>query len=160
MAGTIAAFAMQQFVSLWHRTGGRRTEDGAFGLDREADVNASQNLWQLLFGQSLTEAEALKDARIMHYGYSAAASAGYAVLAGKNQAFRAGFGTVYGAVLWLAGDEIGITLMGLSDPRSKTKASHAVALAAHLIFGSVTEASRRLLLKEPQKRSREQSDRF
>ncbi len=145
-AGTVAAFAMQQFVSLWHGTGGQRAEDGAFGLDREADVNAAQKLWQLLFHESLTEAEAIRVARIMHYGYSAAASAGYAVLVSKNQIFRAGFGTAYGLVLWLVGDEIAITLMRLSDPRHKTKASHAVALAAHLLFGSVTELSRRSLL--------------
>src|SRR4051794_39452194 len=143
IAGTIAAFAMQQFVSFWHCTKGRKTEDGAFGLDREADVNAAQKLWRLLFGKSLNEADAIKKAHAMHYGYSAAASAGYAVLVGKNQAFGVGYGTVYGTALWLVGDEIAITLMGLSDPRSKTKASHAVALAAHLVFGSVTEGSRR-----------------
>jgi uncharacterized membrane protein YagU involved in acid resistance len=147
IAGTVAAFAMQQFVSFWHRTGGKETKDGAFGLDREADINAAQRLWQFLFGKELTEREALTIARIMHYSFSAAASAGYAVLASKNPAVRAGFGTAYGAVLWLGGDEIGITLMRLSDPRSKTKASHVVALAAHLIFGSVTEMSRRSLLE-------------
>jgi hypothetical protein len=146
--GAIAAFAMQQFVSLWHCTKGQKAEDGAFGLDREADVNAAQKLWHFLFEESLSEAEALKIARMMHYGYSVAASAGYAVLAGKNQAVRAGFGTVYGVVLWLVGDEIGITIMRLSDPRSKSKASHIVALAAHLVFGSVTELSRKSLLKE------------
>ena len=148
IAGAVAAFAMQQFVSFWHRTKGRKPEDGAFGLDREADVNASRKLWQLLSGGNLTEAEALNIARLLHYGYSAGASAGYAVLVGKNPAFRAGFGTAYGAALWLAGDEVGITLMGWSDPRSKSAASHAIALAAHLIFGSVTEAVRRFLLEE------------
>jgi len=146
-AGTIAAFAMQQFVSLWHRTKGQGAENGAFGLDREADVNAAQKLWQLLFRRSLTETEAIAVARAMHYGYSAAASAGYAALAGKSPLFQAGFGTAYGAALWLAGDEVAITLLRLSDPRSKTKASHAVALAAHLVFGSVTELGRRSLLK-------------
>ena len=151
IAGTIAAFAMQQFVSLWHGTKGRKEEDGAFGLDREADVNAAQKLWHVLFQKELTETEALKIARAMHYGYSAAASAGYAILVSKNQIFRAGFGTAYGVALWLAGDEIGITLMRLSDPRSKTKASHAVALAAHLVFGAVTELSRRGLLEGLQK---------
>jgi hypothetical protein len=147
-AGAIAAFAMQQFVSLWDRMKGEKTEDGAFGLDREADVNASRKLWRSLFQQDLTEVEALKLARAMHYGYSIAASAGYAVLADRNPRVRAGFGTVYGAVLWLVGDEAGITLMGLSDPRSKTMASHLAALTAHLVFGSVTEMSRRSLLKD------------
>lgn len=145
-AGIVAAFAMQQFVSLWHLTKGRKLQDGAFGLDREADINAAQGLWRFLFGKYLTEGEAIAVARAMHYGYSAAASAGYAALVRKNPAFHAGFGTIYGAVLWLVGDEIAITLMRLSDPRSKTKASHAVAFAAHLVFGSVTELSRRVLL--------------
>ncbi|MBV9939125.1 MAG: hypothetical protein JO150_11525 [Acidobacteriaceae bacterium] len=147
-AGIVAAFAMQQFVSLWHSTKGRKLQDGAFGLDREADINAAQGLWQFFFRKNLTEREAIMVARVMHYGYSAAASAGYAVSVGKNPGFRAGFGTVYGAVLWLVGDEIAITLMRLSDPRSKTKASHAVAFTAHLIFGSVAELSRRMFLDQ------------
>lgn len=147
-AGIIAAFAMQQFVSLWHRTRGQRAEEGAFGLDREADINASQKLWRFLFQQDLKEAEALMLARVMHYGYSAAASAGYTVLANRKRRVRTGFGMAYGAALWLVGDEMGITLMGLSDPRSKTKASHLVALAAHLVFGTVTEMSRKILLDE------------
>ncbi len=145
LAGILAAFAMRQFVSLWHSTRGGRAEDGAFGLDREADINAARKLWQLLFQKSLTDAEALKIALAMHYGYSAAASAGYAVLVDGNSVFGAGFGTAYGTALWLAGDEIAVTLMRLSDPRSKTKASHAIAFAAHLLFGSVTELSRRVL---------------
>src|SRR3982751_3426240 len=147
MAGTIAAFAMRQFVSLWHSTKGQRSEDGAFGLDREADVNAAQKLWQFLFQRSLTETGAVKVALALHYGHGAATGAGYALLVNKNQGFRAGFGAAYGTALWLAGDEIAVTLMRLSDPRSKTKASHVIALAAHLVYGSVTELSRRSLLK-------------
>lgn len=145
-AGIVAAFAMQQFVTLWHSTKGRKLQDGAFGLDREADINAAQGLWQFLFGKNLTEGEAITVARVMHYGYSAAASTGYTALVRRNPIFQAGFGTLYGAVLWLIGDEIAITLMRLSDPRSKTKASHSIAFAAHLVFGSVTELSRRIFL--------------
>ena len=146
MAGIVAAFAMQQFLSLWHSKKGRQLQEGAFGLDREADINAAQGLWQFLFGKNLAESEAITVARVMHYGYSAAASAGYAVSVHKNPVFQTGFGTVYGAVLWLVGDEIAITLMRLSDPRSKTKTSHAVAFVAHLVFGSVTELCRRMFL--------------
>jgi hypothetical protein len=148
IAGLAAAYAMRQFVSAWHCTGGQQPEDGAFGLDYEADINAATRFWRFLFEQDLSEAEALTLASLMHYGYSAAAGAGYAILASRYQGIRAGWGMAYGAVMWLAADELGVTLTGLSDPRSKTKASHGVALAAHLLFGSVTEISRRGFLLE------------
>ena len=148
IAGTIAAFAMQQFVSLWHSTKGQKLEDGAFGLDREADMNAAQKLWQFLFQRSLTEADAMKVALALHYGHGAATGIGYVLLVNKNQGFRVGFGAAYGTALWLVGDEVAVTLMRLSNPRSKTKASHVVALAAHLLYGSVMELSRKSLLKK------------
>jgi uncharacterized membrane protein YagU involved in acid resistance len=146
LAGIAAAFAMRQFVSWWHSATDQRVKDGAFGLDPEADINAAQRLWQALFQVSLNEPEALKIALAMHYGYSAAAGAGYAVLADKNPHVRSGYGTVYGTVLWLIGDELAITLMRLSDPRSKTAASHMAAFTAHLLFGIVIEFSRQNLL--------------
>lgn len=146
-AGSIAAFAMRQFVLLWDQATRGRAEAGAFGLDREADIYAAQDLWQLLFKKDLEEADALRVAQTMHYAFSAAASAGYAVLADSHRSVRAGFGTAYGTALWLVGDEIAMSVMGVGDLRSKSTSSHASAWAAHLIFGFVTEWSRRKLVK-------------
>ena len=100
---------------------------------------------QLLFRRNLTESDAERVALTLHYGHGALAGAGYALLVNKNQTLQAGFGTAYGAALWLVGGEIAVTLARLSDPRSKSKASHMIALAAHLVYGSVMELSRRSL---------------
>jgi hypothetical protein len=140
VAGLAGAQAMQWFRARWNAA--HAVESGVFGLDREADVKSVQKLSRMCCGRDIEEDRAERIALAFHYLYGAAAGSVYAVLADRVPRVRTGFGTVFGAVIWLFGDEIPIAALRVSDPRKKTAASHASALAVHLLFGAVTEGTR------------------
>jgi hypothetical protein len=57
-----------------------------------------------------------------------------------------GTGALFGAGLWLIGDELVVPLLGLQDKPTEYSASrHAQALAAHLGFGLATGATTQIL---------------
>ena len=57
-----------------------------------------------------------------------------------------GFGLPFGAAVWAIADETLVPLFGLSKPPIAYPLSkHLYSLAAHLVYGATTEATRRLL---------------
>jgi hypothetical protein len=82
----------------------------------------------------------------VHIGYGLlAASLFGAVRAGHHRrAFRDGL--VFGAALWLVGDELVVPLLGLQDkPTAYHPTRHAQSLVGHLGFGAATAETVRLL---------------
>ncbi len=145
VGGLAGAWAMQQFRKVWDDRAGASPESGIFGFDEEADLNSVDELCNVLSLAPLSKEEALRAALVLHYAYGAVAGGAYGAMDHKFPAVSAGFGTLFGASLWLIGDELAMTASGLSDPASKVPSSHLSALFAHLLFGSVTELSRRIL---------------
>ena len=141
IAGLAGAYAMQQFRSVWNRE--LRAADGVFGLDDEADLNSVYRLLPDSYGRSLTKQQALRIALLLHYGFGATAGAAYGIVAQKFPSARAGYGTAFGIALWAVGDELAMSVSGLSDPRTKSGLSHGSALFAHLLFGVTVELIRR-----------------
>jgi hypothetical protein len=139
LAGTAGAMAMHAFRLCWESATGHKPEHGIFGFDREADINSAQLLAKLLLRRNVSESAAERIGISLHYCYGAVVGASYSCIALRTPQARKGFGTAFGMVRWLAGDELPIAILGISDPRSKTAASHAAALAAHLLFGTVVE---------------------
>ncbi len=137
IAGLAGAFVMQQFRSVWNAELSAR--DGVFGLDDEADLNSVYSLLPDSYGRSLTKKQALRIALFLHYGYGAAAGAGYGIAAQNFPSVRAGCGTAFGIALWAIGDELAMSVSGLSDPRCKSSLSHGSALFAHLLFGMTVD---------------------
>ncbi len=88
----------------------------------------------------LSEDQAERIGGAMHYGFSIAAGAAYAAASSSLPTLRTGRGTVFGAMLWLVGDELAVTLSGLENPAETAAFSHASALAAHVVYGMVLEA--------------------
>lgn len=139
LAGFAGAVAMHGFRLAWEAAARRRSQYGIFGFDEEADVNSSRLFCRLLLRTSISRSAARKTGIALHYLYGAMLGGCYVVLASRKPKIRSGSGTALGAVLWLAGDEIPITLSGISDPRSKTLASHVAAFAANLLFGAIVD---------------------
>lgn len=134
---------MQQFRSAWNRHYAATPQDGVFGLDKEADLKSADILTNFAIGRTLPAKSAEQLALVLHYVYGALAGAAYAVAAERSSLSRAGYGTLFGTAVWLFGDELPITLSGLSNPFARTVRSHGSAFAAHLLFGAATELSRR-----------------
>ena len=72
----------------------------------------------------------------------------YGAMASSNRMAVAGGGTGYGSAVWLLADEIGMPAAGLSGSPAKTPLrKHLQAWASHLVYGLVTEGTRRAILK-------------
>ncbi len=141
LAGVAGAAAMKAALYLWHAGTKNEERHGAFGLDDQADIDSAKMLAQML-GQEEPSREVAKAIGLaMHYGYGAGAGALYALLADTYPVVRLGRGTTFGALMWLIGDEVAVTLSKLSDPHSKSLASHGAALGTHLLFGLVIDSA-------------------
>ena len=84
--------------------------------------------------------------QIVHYVVGAARGAGYGIAAEFRPAVTAGFGAPFGFGLAAVLDEAVVPAVGLGSPPWETPPStHAYTLASHLLFGTVTEFTRRQL---------------
>jgi uncharacterized membrane protein YagU involved in acid resistance len=70
----------------------------------------------------------------------------YGVAAELRPAVTSGFGTGFGLATFALLDEGAVPAVGLAPPPTQTPAStHLYAGASHIVFGAVTEASRRAI---------------
>jgi putative membrane protein len=76
-----------------------------------------------------------------HYAFSGVVGAAYGILSGRVPVIRAGRGTLYGTLVWIAADEIAMPALRLSrGPRQLPWGVHAYALAGHWVFASTLDA--------------------
>jgi putative membrane protein len=72
----------------------------------------------------------------------------YGIAAEVAPEASAALGLPFGAVFWLAADEVAVLLLGLAKPPSEYPlATHAYSLASHLVYGLTAEAVRRVVRK-------------
>lgn len=89
---------------------------------------------------------------LVHYGFGAAAGLAYAAALQKappsaRRWLTSGRGLLYGTIVWLLADEIGLPMTGLAPtPRQTPARLHAYALAGHLAYGLALEQTRRAIL--------------
>lgn len=77
---------------------------------------------------------------LVHLTAGMLAGALYGALAPRLPALRAGRGGLFGAALWLAGDEIAMPVLGLSpSPADVPLRVHAYTFLTHLAYGLVTD---------------------
>jgi putative membrane protein len=84
---------------------------------------------------------------LVHYAFGGTVGALYGWLTARRPETSAGFGLPFATAVWLTADEVAMPLAGLAKwPRAYPAADHFSAFSAHLVFGAVMEATRRLLL--------------
>jgi putative membrane protein len=111
-----------------------------------ATVKAAAAISQAVFHHELKREERQPAGNAMHYAYGTATGALYGMGAEDWDALKLGAGTAFGAAVWLTGDEIAVPLLKLSKPpQAYPVRVHAMALAAHLVYGLTTEVVRRAL---------------
>jgi uncharacterized membrane protein YagU involved in acid resistance len=97
-------------------------------------------------GRHLSHEGKKKGGPIVHYAFGALMGGLYGCLAEYSRASRAGLGTIFGSVLFVAGDLIAVPAFHLSQPPTEQPASSMInPFAAHLVYGSTTELVRRTL---------------
>jgi putative membrane protein len=111
----------------------------------DATVKTAQAISRRLFHHELSPAEKKIAGPVVHYGYGALGGAIYGALTEVWPLAGAGFGLLYGMMLWLLGDEIAVPALGLGPPPTKVPVrAHADYLGAHLAYGIALDVARRV----------------
>jgi hypothetical protein len=153
VAGLAGTWAMSEAQRLWtyvvdgdapESAGGRH--DARDWQERSEHQNsnelAAQAIARHLLGRSLTRRELRIAAPLSHYLFGAAMGALYGAYAQRRQVQTSGAG--FGTTVWIAADEIAMPLLGLSDSTTRRPLEmHLQSLAAHFVYGTVTEIARR-----------------
>jgi len=96
-----------------------------------------------LVGHELSEREKKVAGPVVHYAFGASMGALYGLLSEIQPHARIGFGTVFGAALWLAADGFVVPALKLAPKPTETPVkSHVNHIAAHVVYGAATEAVR------------------
>lgn len=155
VAGLVGSFVMTQFQTLVGKlTEGAPEENSQHSSDRgagesaedkgddgdDATVKAAARLSRGLFHHELDGEEKKVAGPAVHYAMGAVSGAVYGAAAELAPAVSWGVGLPFGAAVWLTADEVAVPALGLSEAPTEYPASvHAQALAAHLVYGLVTD---------------------
>jgi len=140
-AGLAGSAAMHGFRLVWEAAVAHDSRHTIFGFDREADANGARRAYGFFSDDVLPEHVARRWGIAMHYGLGATFGIFYALSCAARLS-----GSTLGALFWLGADEIPVSLSGISDPSAKSIASHAGALASHLLFGVTVNRTLRALV--------------
>lgn len=155
IAGMAGTLAMNYAQRLWTKVADGSPPESAAGPHDARDWQertelqnsnelAAQKLASLV-GRRLNERQLAVAAPIVHFTFGAAVGALYGVLTASRVRARTGVGL--GTVLWFTPDEIAMPMLGLSrSTLERPFEMHAQSLAAHFVYGVVTERVRRRLV--------------
>ena len=138
VAGTAVMTALQYAMQAASDDSSGGGEGGESATARVADAAARSTVGHELHGRSQTVGS-----QAVHWGFGAAMGALYGLAAEYVPAATAGYGTAFGAALFVGADETAVPALGLSQPPTQQPIStHAYGLAAHAVYGVVVEAVR------------------
>jgi putative membrane protein len=165
ISGLVACWVMVQFQKAWSKAeeAAQRRRAGSRNLDEhgvpehraihpegeqdkqpdDATVKTAEVISEALFGHRLSREEKQIAGPAVHYAFGAIMGALYGATVETTPAARAGFGTAFGAVVFVGADEIGVPAMGLSPKVDVALSKHFYGFASHLVYGVATEAVRR-----------------
>jgi uncharacterized membrane protein YagU involved in acid resistance len=107
-----------------------------------ATVRAAQMLTRAAGQRRLSTPAKRRLGTLMHYLFGAGMGTLYAAAASKFPLVTRGRGAAFGTALWLAADEVGMPLVGLSNkPHRYRAADHFSSLAAHVVYGLLVDAA-------------------
>jgi putative membrane protein len=110
----------------------------------DATMKAADQIAQAATGHSLTPSEKKKAAPVVHYAFGALAGGIYGLVSEYLPSARRGFGSLFGATLFVIADEIAVPALGLAEAPTKTPlAKHLFGLASHVVYGLTTETVRK-----------------
>lgn len=147
IGGLIGTWVMTQFQKLMSlQAGAEQAQETKYSQDPREPVSPTERvadiLSQSLRGRPVSQEHKALAGQLVHYGYGTAMGGAYGVLAEAFPQHVKGVGMRYGAALWLAGDEVALPLLKLAAPPTAYPLStHALALAAHLVYGLSTHVA-------------------
>ncbi len=140
-AGLVASAVMSAFQSGVAKAFPEVSAGGEPATEKAAD-----KVTQAATGAPLPGDRKAAGGELVHYAFGALLGVGYGIAGEDGDALTAGGGTAFGAGAALLFDDLIVPALGLSPPAGETRpATHAYALASHLVFGLVLEATRRVI---------------
>jgi putative membrane protein len=86
--------------------------------------------------------------RAVHFAFGGVAGAAYGAAIAADARLAAGAGLPLGIGMWLFANEIGLAAAGLTKPPQRySTATHLFALTSHVVYGVVTNAVIRVLMR-------------
>ena len=170
VGGLVASWTMNQFQSALSRVmEGVEKPHGAQSLkpaggeqginemrrepeDDEEQEDATEKIAEAI-SENIFERHLKKDEKetagaVVHYAFGAAMGGVYGIAAEVAPEVRSGLGLPFGAVFWMAADELVVPLLGLAaKPSEYSLSTHAYALASHLVYGLTSEVVRKSVRK-------------
>ncbi|MDQ6679309.1 MAG: DUF1440 domain-containing protein [Acidobacteriota bacterium] len=138
--GLVASWTMEKFQAALSKTVQKQKQGGG----EPATVKVAQGVSQKLRSRDLAPEEKQPAGEMVHYAFGGGAGAVYGLTAETVPKAKAGWGTLFGAVLWVLADEVGVPAAGLGEwPAHSPAGEQAAALAAHLVYGATVETVRR-----------------
>lgn len=99
-------------------------------------------------GQHLTPGQSKQAVPLVEFAFGIVCGAVYGALAEYVPSVTSGFGTTYGAALFTGASEVVLPALGwVPQPAERTPVQHLGGLSGNVVYGAVTEATRRLLRK-------------
>lgn len=152
IGGLVGAYVMGRGHALWVKAVKEFAPPQKEPETEDATVKTANAISRRLFDRELTGEEKKWAGPLVHYAFGTAAGACYGAVAEVLPRAKLASGIVYGAVLWVTADEIGVPGFGLSPPPPEIELfEHVKGLVSHLIYGVTTELTRKLVLATEQK---------
>ena len=147
-SGLAASFAMDLFQkgyeAVKEKVGPEEEDDGQDG--EPSTVKAANKVSKVAADEPLPEPYKEPAGQAVHYGFGALLGGAYGALTTVWPKTGTAFGMPFGAAVWAAADEVGVTAAGLSKPPTQTPpSSHAYSFLSHIVFGAALEGSRRAM---------------
>lgn len=153
--GLVASWVMNEFMakvgpSLQKAVQGEESTDQQQAVEPKPDdatmKTADAVVSTVTGGRHLSHEGREKGGPIVHYAFGALMGATYGAIAEGFPDATFGFGTAFGGVLFAGADLVAVPALNLSgSPADAPISSLTTPFAAHLVYGSVTEAVRRLV---------------
>ncbi len=153
MAGGLAgAWSMNQFTAgpgqkltkAVQSDAEKQAQSQSSGDSEDATMKAAGALVHVVTGRHLSHEQRAKGGPIVHYSFGALMGGLYGGLGEYLPVVRTGFGTVFGALLFVGADLFGVPAFHLSPPATEQPPSSLTTpFASHLVYGAATELVRR-----------------
>ena len=144
LGGLVASWAMSQFHSFFAQNAGTSPPQSK----EDSTVKTASAISRTILHRELTAQEKKVAGPAVHYSFGSSVAAIYGTAVELAPVTRIGWGLPFGAAVWLGAHVTAVPALGLSRPVTEsTPREETVEFGAHLLYGAIVEAVRRLLRK-------------
>jgi len=144
VSGVAAGWIMNRFQHGWSAAKQMVEQRADSSPGEPATVKAADRISKAATGGPVPAPDRELAGEVVHYVFGGFLGSVYGALGTQLPQVRTGFGTLFGTVVALVGDEMFVPALKLAPPPDESPiATHFYGLVSHLVFGVALEGSRR-----------------